>query len=83
MYIPYQYGAYQLFVDDHLLTKVGQVGVEGHHQTEMAPKLVSFFLNKTDLVITFQVSSFQHIQGGLENSIYIGFNKPILHKFYM
>jgi diguanylate cyclase (GGDEF)-like protein len=82
LYIPYQYGAYQLFVDDRLLTKVGQVGVEGHHQTEMAPKLVSFFPNKTDVVITIQVSSFQHIRGGLENSIYIGFNKPILHKFY-
>ncbi|TCB56909.1 GGDEF domain-containing protein [Acinetobacter terrae] len=82
LYIPYQYGAYQLFVDDRLLTKVGQVGVEGHHQTEMAPKLVSFFPNKTDVVITIQVSSFQHIRGGLENSIFIGFNKPILHKFY-
>ncbi|TCH64627.1 GGDEF domain-containing protein [Acinetobacter sp. ANC 4862] len=82
LYIPYPYGAYQLFVDDRLLTKVGQVGVEGHHQTEMAPKLVSFFPNKTDVVITLQVSSFQHIRGGLENSIYMGFNKPILHKFY-
>lgn len=82
LYIPYQYGAYQLFVDDRLLTKVGQVGVEEHHQTEMAPKLVSFFPNKTDVVITIQVSSFQHIRGGLENSIFIGFNKPILHKFY-
>ena len=29
LYIPYQYGAYQLFVDDRLLTKVGQVGAEG------------------------------------------------------
>lgn len=82
LYIPYQYGAYQLFVDDRLLTKVGQVGIEGHHQTEMAPKLVSFFPNKTDVVITIQVSSFQHIRGGLENSIFIGFNKPILYKFY-
>ncbi|NNG75997.1 diguanylate cyclase [Acinetobacter sp. ANC 4277] len=82
LYIPYQYGAYQLFVDDRLLTKVGQVGVEEHHQTEMAPKLVSFFPNKTDVVITIQVSSFQHIRGGLENSIFIGFNKPILYKFY-
>lgn len=82
LYIPYQYGAYQLFVDDRLLTKVGQVGVAGHHQTEMAPKLVSFFPNKTDVVITIQVSSFQHIRGGLENSIFIGFNKPILYKFY-
>ena len=48
----------------------------------MAPKLVSFFPNKTDVVITIQASSFQHICGGLENSIYIGFNKLILHKFY-
>lgn len=58
------------------------MGAEGHHQTEMVPKLVSFFPNKTDVVITIQASIFQHIRGGLENSIYIGFNKPILHKFY-
>ena len=69
-------------MDDGLLTKIGQVGAERQHQTEMAPKLVSFFPNKTDVVITIQASSFQHIRGGLENSIYIGFNKPILHKFY-
>ena len=82
LYIPYQYGAYQLFIDDHLRVKVGQVGREGQHHTEMGPKLVSFFPSKTDVVITIQASSFQHIRGGLENSIFIGFSKPILHKFY-
>ncbi|WP_313484608.1 hypothetical protein [Acinetobacter variabilis] len=42
VYVPYQYGAYRMYVDDHLLIEVGQVGIHGQHQTMMAPKLASF-----------------------------------------
>lgn len=42
VYVPYQYGAYRMYVDDHLLIEVGQVGIYGQHQTMMAPKLASF-----------------------------------------
>ncbi|WP_347456049.1 GGDEF domain-containing protein [Acinetobacter sp. ANC 7454] len=82
MYVPYQYGAYRMYVDDHLLINAGQVGKEGQHQTMMAPKLASFFPSQRDVTITIQASSYQHIRGGLENSILIGFPRPILHKFY-
>ena len=81
-FIPYQYGAYELYIDGHLLTKVGHVGSRDQHQTKMAPKLASFFPSSNQIEITLQVSSFDHIRGGLENPIYIGFSQPILHKFY-
>lgn len=81
-YIPYQYGAYQLFVNGRLIAQVGKVGSKARHQTKMAPKLASFFATNQDIVISIQVSSFDHIRGGLENPIYIGLTEPILHKFY-
>ena len=82
IYAPYQYGAYRLYVNGHLLIQVGQVGNASQHQTEMAPKLASFLATQQQLTITMQVSSFQHINGGLENEILIGFNEPILDTFY-
>lgn len=82
IYVPYQYGAYQLYVDGHMIAEVGRLGDYIHHQTMMAPKLVSFFSHDDEVEITLQASSFNHIRGGLENSIFIGFSQPILHKFY-
>ncbi|ATO19089.1 histidine kinase [Acinetobacter sp. LoGeW2-3] len=82
IYVPYQYGAYRMYVDDHLLIEVGKVGTSDQHQTMMAPKLASFFPSQREVTITIQASSFHHIRGGLENSILIGFNRPILDKFY-
>ena len=43
IYVPYQYGAYRMYFDGHLMIEVGQVGIHGQHQTMMAPKLASFF----------------------------------------
>jgi len=71
-----------MYVDDHLLIEVGQVGIHGQHQTMMAPKLASFFPSRREVTITIQASSYHHIRGGLENSMFIGFNQPILDKFY-
>nr|WP_306670408.1 GGDEF domain-containing protein [Acinetobacter sp. YH16049] len=71
-----------MYVDDHLLIEVGQVGIHGQHQTMMAPKLASFFPSQREVTITIQASSYHHIRGGLENSMFIGFNQPILDKFY-
>lgn len=71
-----------MYVDDHLLIEVGQVGIHGQHQTMMAPKLASFFPSQREVTLTIQASSYHHIRGGLENSMFIGFNQPILDKFY-
>lgn len=82
IYVPYQYGAYQLYVDGLMIAEVGHVGDHIHHQTMMAPKLTSFFSQDNEVEITLQASSFNHIRGGLENPIFIGFSQPILQKFY-
>ena len=82
LYIPYQYGAYQLYVDQRLIARVGKVGQREDHETMMAPKLASFYAQDREIQVTLQVSSFNHIRGGLENPIYIGYTTPILHQFY-
>lgn len=82
IYVPYQYGAYELYVDGRMIAEVGEVGDRAQHRTMMAPKLTSFFAQDKEIEITLQASSFKHIRGGLENPIFIGFSQPILHKFY-
>lgn len=80
--MPYQYGAYRMYVDSHLLIEVGKVGSQAQHQSMMAPKRASFFPSQPEVTITIQALSYHHIRGGLENSMLMGFNRPILHKFY-
>lgn len=82
IYIPYQYGAYELFINDELRLKVGTVGLENIHQTEMTPKLASFVSDQAEFSLSFRVSSYQHIRGGLENSMWIGYEQPIRQILY-
>ncbi len=82
IYVPYQYGAYELYVDGRMIAQVGEVGDHLQHKTMLAPKVTSFFSQNKEIEITLQASSFKHIRGGLENPVYIGFSHPILHKFY-
>lgn len=81
IHVPYQYSAYKLFVNDHLLTSNGRVGTDSSsHQAEMAPRTGSFTPKDNQVLLTMQVSSFQHIRGGFENSIYIGHAEVIYQK---
>ncbi|WP_157883281.1 sensor domain-containing diguanylate cyclase [Acinetobacter sp. NCu2D-2] len=82
VYVPYQYGAYEIYVNGRLIAKMGQVGDVNSHKTMMAPKLASFFSDRRDVELTIQASSFKHIRGGLENQMYMGYTQPILHQFY-
>lgn len=82
LYIPYQYGAYRLYINDHLMLKVGVVGDKLEHQTKMAPRLLIFSVDENNINIRFEFSSYKHIHGGLENSIYIGYEEPIRQYFY-
>ena len=83
LYVPYQYGAYKLYLDDNLLMSVGHVGTHADtHETVMAPKLASFMAQSSDIRITIQASSFQHMNSGLENEIWIGYSRPLLDRFY-
>ena len=82
LYIPYQYGAYRLYIDDHLMLKVGVVGDKLDHQTKMAPRLLIFSVDKNNINLRFEFSSYKHIRGGIENTIYIGYEEPIRQYFY-
>lgn len=73
IYIPYQYSAYTLFADGVEIARNGVVGQDKvTHQSEMAPSIGYLFATSTEIELTMQVSSFQHIRGGLENTIYFG-----------
>ncbi|WPK13782.1 ATP-binding protein [Lysinibacillus louembei] len=73
IYIPYEYSAYTLFVNNIELLSNGTVGTNSiTHQAEMAPKAGYFMPDSTEVQLTLQLSSFAHIRGGFENPIYIG-----------
>lgn len=83
LFLPYQYGAYKLYIDDKLMLKVGVVGDEKQHVTEMAPRLLIFSVNPAEVTLRVDFSSYQHIRGGLENSIVIGYEEPVRRYFYL
>lgn len=73
IHVPYQYSAYNLYVNDVLIASNGTVGTNAaSHEAEMAPKTGHFTPTANEVTLLMQVSSFNHIRGGFENSIYIG-----------
>lgn len=80
--IPYQYGAYELYINNKLMTQIGVVGEYDQHQTEMSPRVVNFVTNQNEIQLAIIFSSYKHIRGGLENPIYIGFYDTIKKNFY-
>lgn len=82
IYIPYQYGAYTLFINDVMRLKAGKVGIGQAHETQMTPKLITFVSDQAEFKLTFHVSSYQQIRGGLENSMLIGYEQPIRQHLY-
>src|SRR5690625_4162256 len=83
IHVPFQYSAYTLFVDDHVITKNGEVGKDSStHQAEMAPSVGYFIAQSDEITLTMQVSSFDHIRGGFENPIFIGSSSVVSQKNY-
>lgn len=73
IHIPFQYSAYTLFVDQTEIVDNGMVGRDStSHRSEMAPRTGYFIAQSDEVQLTVQVSSFDHIRGGFENSIYMG-----------
>lgn len=71
--IPYQYGAYRLWVNEEEIVAAGQVAQKAaEHETAMVPQIGYFLPLEDELLITIQASSFNHIRGGLENTIEFG-----------
>lgn len=83
VYIPFQYSAYRLFADDEEVAGNGEVGVNpAAHHAEMAPRIAYFIAEDRELLLTMQISSFDHIRGGFENSIYLGEASIVTGKFH-
>lgn len=73
IHIPFQYSAYKLFADRVEIASNGIVGTNAaDHRTEMSPMLGYFVPITEEILLTMQISSFEHERGGFENSIYIG-----------
>lgn len=73
IHVPYQYSAYDLFVDGEKLASNGVVGENATmHESEMAPETGYFIAESEEIVLTMHLSSFEHIRGGFENNIVIG-----------
>lgn len=82
IHIPFQYSAYHLFVNDVEIASNGVVGENAeNHVAEMAPKTGYFIAESDEILLTMQVSSYEHIRGGFENSIYLGEATVVNEKF--
>src|SRR5690625_2782142 len=82
IHVPYQYSAYKLYIDETVIAKNGTVGHDStSHHAKMAPKTGYFIAESDEVTLTMQVSSFDHIRGGFENSIYLGEASTVTQKF--
>lgn len=72
VHIPFEYSAYAFYVDGKKLVEAGQVGPERQHETLLAARTAYFTPTKNSVTFQMEMSSFNHIRGGFENSIYIG-----------
>lgn len=82
IHVPFQYSAYTLFVDEIEIANNGVVGKDSSsHLAEMSPRIGYFVAQEDEILLTMQVSSFDHIRGGFENSIYLGDASTVSRKF--
>lgn len=82
IHIPFQYSAYTLYIDEAEVVKNGEVGQDSAtHVAEMAPETGYFIAESDEVLLTMQVSSFDHIRGGFENPIYLGEASVVAQKF--
>lgn len=72
VHIPFEYSAYAFYVDGKKLVSVGEVGPENQHETLLASRTAYFTPSKDTVTFQMEMSSFQQMRGGFENSIYIG-----------
>lgn len=82
IYIPHQYSAYKMYVDRVEVASSGKVGTSSfEHVSKLSPQLGYVVPFTNELLLTLQVSSFEHQRGGFENSIYIGDASVVAKKF--
>lgn len=82
VYIPNQYGAYRMYLNGDFILRLGEISENAKNQeTESAPRIAYFVLEKEYFSLTFQVSNFNALHGGLENPMRIGIAKIIALQF--
>lgn len=82
IHIPYEYSAYTLYADQHEIARNGVAGYDSAtHDAEMSPQTGYFSAQSDEIMLTMQVSSFDHIRGGIENTIYFGEASTVTEKF--
>jgi len=73
IHIPFQYSAYTIYADRVEIASNGMVGTNTTvHHSEMSPNLGYFVPISDEILLTIQISSFEHQRGGFENSVYLG-----------
>ncbi|WP_058308581.1 sensor domain-containing diguanylate cyclase [Gracilibacillus massiliensis] len=76
--IPYMYSNYKLWVDDQLIAKNGQVGMDGSmSRPQKRPQVVYFSPKDNTFSITLQISNYHHIDGGILDPITLGSSQSI------
>lgn len=69
-------------MDNYAIASNGKIGINATtHQAEMAPRIAAFFPNQETILLTLHVSSFDHIRGGLENSMFLGEARVVEKRF--
>ncbi|OAL78661.1 histidine kinase [Acinetobacter sp. SFB] len=82
IFIPNQFGAYRMYLNGDFLLRVGEVGKDKiSHQTENAPRIAFFVVQKEYFTLSIQASNFNPLHGGLENPMRIGLGKTITRQF--
>lgn len=84
IWIPNQYGAYRMYLNGDVIVRVGEVGKnKNEHQTENAPRIAYFIAESEYFTLAIQASSFQNIQGGIENPMRIGLSRTVNRQFQL
>lgn len=71
--IPFIYSAYKVFINGEEATSVGAVSAKkATHETNLETKFIPFQLKNPNMTITIQVSSLDHMRGGIPIAPSIG-----------
>lgn len=91
-FVPYQYGSYQLYIGNQLIAKNGEIATEKEQQvSEMSPKIGQLYIDKQEVYVTLQLSSYKSLRGGLAKPIFVGeyndmlknYNSTIIFHFFV
>lgn len=82
IHIPFQYSAYKMYADRIEIASNGKVGSSKlSHESEIVPCLGYFVPTTDEILLTLQISSYDHIRGGFEKTSYIGDANIVGQKF--